>query len=283
MIMASRRDARRAPCHGLFRALAFRALAAAALLLAPAGLSGQAADGGADGARPLVGDRPDFTESAVVVSRLQVEAGYTFEDVGSADVHTVGELLVRVPTARRLEIRLGVPSWIDERRAGGRPDAGVSGFEDATVGLKLGLRDPVARGGGPAVAVLAGTTLPTGDDFGSDGLRPEARLAAGLDVSDRLSLGANAGVASSTEGAGDRYAELSGSLSLALGLTERLGGFLEAYGLVPTDDAPASSSVVNGGLTWLVDPDLQLDARLGAGLSGPVPDLIFGTGVVWRP
>lgn len=268
--------------------VASAALALAVVASLPAGLAAQ--DGAAAEAAPLVGDRPDFTESAAVVGRLQLETGYTYEDAGTSDVHTVGELLLRVPAARRLELRIGVPSW-SWMDAGDPPDLGPgaelpgegpSGITDASLGVKVGLREPGPDGGGPAVALLAGTTVPTGGDVGSDGLHPGGLLAADADLSERVSLGANAGVASAEEG-GIRYAELSGSLALGVGLTEAVGLYLEGYGFVPTGDGPGSSSVVDGGLTWLAGPDLQLDVRVGTGLSGPSPDLIFGTGVVWRP
>lgn len=279
------------------------ALTLALVASLPAALSAQAAPPERDASTsrdaeegaPLVGDRPDFTESASVVGRLQLETGYTYEDAGSSDVHTVGELLLRVPAARRLELRIGVPSWswmdAGEDTGGGEaplppgeePADGPRGMTDASLGVKVGLREPGPDGGGPAVALLAGTTVPTGGDVGSDGLHPGGLLAADMDLSDRVSLAANAGVASAEEEAGIRYAELSGSLALGVGLTEEVGLYLEGYGFVPTGDGPGSSAVVDGGLTWLAGPDLQLDLRLGTGLSGPSPDLIFGTGVVWRP
>lgn len=292
-----------APGDGVWRSpsgplAAWLLSALAVVAFVPAGLAAQAAPPGpgastsseAEDGAPLVGDRPDFTESASVVGRLQLETGYTYEDAGPSDVHTVGELLVRVPAGRRLELRIGVPSWSwtdvgdppDLGPGAELPGEGPRGITDASMGLKLGLRDPGPDGAGPRVALLAGTTVPTGGDLGSDGFHPGGRLAAGMDLSARLSLGANAGVASAEEGE-IRYAEFAGSLALGVGLTEAVGAYLEAYGFVPTGDGPDASSVVDGGLTWLAGPDLQLDVRVGTGLSGPSPDLIFGTGVVWRP
>lgn len=256
------------------------ALLLIAAALAPAELSAQAPAADADEAPSLVGDRPDFTESPSVVTRLQLETGYTFEEVSRTKLHTVGELLVRVPVVRALELRIGVPSWAREGIDG--PTDGASGLTDAIAGGKLSLRDPGRRNGGPAVALLAGTTLPTGDEFGSDGFHPGARLAAAMELSERVSLAANAGAGSAEEGDG-RFAELSGSVSVGIGVTEALGAYLEAYGIAPTGGGPASRSVVNGGVTWLAGPNLQLDVRAGTGLSGPSPDLILGTGAVWRP
>lgn len=277
-------------------AVAVLLLALALVPAFPDGASAQAPsgaperEGDPEDVRPLVGDRPDFTESASVVARLQLETGYTFEGDAPSDVHTAGELLVRVPVTRRLELRLGVPSWSWTETGDGPagepgpelPGEDPGGMTDASLGVKVSLRDPGPGGGGPAVAVLAGSSVPTGGDVGSDGLHPAGILAAEVDLSDRVSLGANAGVASAEEGAA-RHAELSASLALGVGLGEEVGLFLEGYGFAPLADGPEASSVVDGGLTWLAGPDLQLDVRVGAGLSGPSPDLVLGTGVVWRP
>lgn len=249
-----------------------------AILALPADVSAQ---GGAaeDEPAPLVGDRPDFTESASVVTRLQLESGYSYEEAGPSEVHTVGELLARIPAASRLELRVGVPSWTREQ-TGGPADA-TSGLTDASVGFKLELRDPGPAGSGPAVGLLAGTSLPTGE-VGSDRLEPEALLAAETDLSERVSVASNVGAASAEEG-GERHAELFASLALGLAVTDAVGAYVETYGFAPTGSGPASSSVVNGGVTWLAGPHLQLDARVGTGLSGPSPDVIFGAGVIWRP
>lgn len=256
------------------------ALAAAAVLL-PAALSAQS-QAPEEPSTPLIGDRPDFTESAAVVSRLQLETGYSYEEAGPSGVHTLGELLVRVPATPRLEIRVAVPSWSWARTTGSLPDDGPQGVTDASLGVKVGLRDPGPDGRGPRVALLAGTTIPTGGEVGSDALQPGGRLAAGVDLGDRLSLAANAGVTSAEDGVG-RHAELVGSLSLGVGLTRTVAAYLESYGIAPTGDGRRSSSVVDGGVTWQPGPDLQLDVRLGTGVSGPSPDLIVGAGVVWRP
>lgn len=259
------------------------ALTAAALLL-PAALSAQVQppEETPTPVTPLIGDRPDFTESASVVSRLQLESGYSYEETGPSDVHTLGELLVRMPASPRLEIRVAVPSWSWARTTGSPSGERPRGVTDASLGVKIALRDPGPDGRGPRLALLAGTTIPTGGEMGSDALQPGGRLAAGVELGDRLSLAANAGATSAEDEIG-RYAELVGSLSLGVGLTRAIALYVESYGIAPTGDDRGSSSVLDGGVTWQPRPDLQLDVRLGTGVSGPSPDLIVGAGLVWRP
>ena len=50
-------------------------------------------------------------------------------------------------------------------------------------------------------------------------------------------------------------------------------------GEAASDDDEA---VLNGGLTFLVHPLLQLDARVGAGLTDAAPDFFVGVGIARR-
>lgn len=260
------------PRRGLPTAAAAAALALAA---APATTVAQEAD---DGARPLVGDRPDFTESAMTVApgRVQVEAGYTFTRSGGTRAHDLGEALVRVGVASGAELRVGVGSLSSlDPPAGGT----VSGVRDPSLGAKLALPEPSSRAV-PRTAVLVGTTLPVGSDgLGAAGLRPGATLALGWDPTDRLGIGANAGYTREKD-EGDRVHEVSASGAVSWRLTRAAGLFAEYFGLYR--DVREDESFLSAGATYAVSADLQLDARAGFGLDGPDPDYFAGVGVVVR-
>lgn len=231
---------------------------------------------------PLVTDRPDFTESPETVppGRFQVEAGYTFSRKGDDKEHTLGELLLRVGLSERTELRLGLNSyvWRDS------PDGLSEGFEDISLGVKIKLVEgaesfELTR---PTVGVIVATTLPTGDnDFGEDKLQPEVRLALAWGLSDRLSLGSNLNYAYASE-EGEWFHQFSGSLVLGYMLTERVGVFVEYFGFVPESNDGPNASFLDGGLTYLVNDDLQFDMRVGFGLNGDGPNYFAGVGVSWR-
>lgn len=250
---------------------------AAALILAsvPGGLTGQ--DEEADPA-PLVGDRPDFTESAVAVrpGRVQVEAGYTFSRSGGTRLHDLGEALMRVGLVPHAELRIGVNSF-SVRDTDGAPSE--SGVRDVRLGTKLALPEPEA-GAVPKAALLVGTTLPTGSDgFGARGVRPGAAVALDWDLGERAGFGANAGYAREKEG-GDRLDEFSASGAVSLDLTSGTGVFAEYFGLYR--DAAADENFLSGGLTHALGPDLQVDGRAGVRLEGPGPGYFVGAGVIVR-
>jgi hypothetical protein len=227
---------------------------------------------------PLVTDRPDFTESALTVPRggVQLESGYTLTRADDADEHALGEVLLRVGLADRLEARIGLGShaWIEA------PGEDPSGFDDPSLGMKAVLaREETA---GVQAAVLAGTTIPAGDrEVGEDGWQPEVKLAVSRGLSETLALAANAGYARASED-GEGFDQGSASLSLGMGLGERWGAYAEAYGTFPVSLSGEDEAVLNGGFTFLVHPLLQLDARAGAGITQGAPDFFVGLGIARR-
>lgn len=227
-------------------------------------------------AEPMVTDRPDFTESEVAVApgRVQLEAGYTFTRADGGNVQEIGEPLLRIGAAPRLELRVGFPTWTDVDVDGESAD----GLSNTSLGAKLELSDPRRP---TRIALLAGTSVPTGDDdVTAASWEPEAILAIGWSVPEPWSLGANAGWSWIDDG-DDRRHRGSASLALGRGLTERLAGFLETFGFV-TGDGDGESAFLDGGLTLLLSPDLQLDGRVGARVAGESDDWFVGVGLSRR-
>jgi len=233
---------------------------------------------------PLITDRPDFTESAVSMApgRVQTELGYTFSRTGPDARHAIGEILLRVGLVDRLEGRVGLNSFaiVDRRGPGSDPD----GFEDLALGAKLELLRPAATAPRvvPRVAVLASVTLPTGDErIGAEEAQPSSLLALSWNLSDRVGLGANVGLTSVSDPAG-RFAEGSASATLGVALTDRLGAFLEVFGLFPEEEGGPDTHFLDAGFTLGLGPDFQLDWRAGIGLDDPEPNYFTGLGFALR-
>ena len=225
----------------------------------------------------LVTDRPDATESATVVPRglIQVETGYLFARDGGVDGYEVPGTLFRIGLGGWTELRIG--------HAGMVGGAGSQGAGDSELGAKVNLIER-ADGWRPELAIMGGLSLPTGaDGFSSDGVDPSFRFSFAHELSPRLSLGYNVGAAwESSGGQPDRDAFIVYSLVLGVGLTDRLGTFLELFGNRQTTGTTATSVSVDGGLTFLLTPIVQLDVYVGGGLRGPSDDVLVGTGVSFR-
>jgi hypothetical protein len=232
----------------------------------------------------LVTDRPDFTESASVPGggRIQVEGGWTVEGDGDARAHSLGEILVRIGVGERFEARIEPLTWVSVDGDETVDAAEFDGLDDAGIGFKVMLFDAEPPGR-PAAALLAGTTVPTGDDdIGEEGWQPEARLALGWDLSAVWSLGANLGWGRPEEG-GERFDQALGSVALGRAIGERVGAFLELYGLAPAGaDGDDDAAYLDGGFTLGFGSDAQLDARAGAGLTDAAADWFFGLGFARR-
>ena len=233
---------------------------------------------GARGQAPeLVTDRPDQTESAVVLPRglLQVETGYLLARDDGVDSHAAPGMLFRIGLGGRTELRLGHDGIL-----GGE---GSRGAGDSALGAKINLI-PRAKGWRPELALLGGLSLPTGDHgYSSDGADPSFLVAFAHELSPRLALGYNAGASwESSADRPDRDAFIVYSLALGIGLTDRLGTFLEIFGDRQVTGMPATSASVDTGLTLLLADLVQWDVSLGRRLRGPADDLFVGTGLSFR-
>lgn len=222
---------------------------------------------------PLVTDRPDFTESAtsVAVGSWQFEFGYTYEKNDEAKDHTVGELLVRFTLIDKLEFRLGVNSFRIAEYGGVRFD----GLEDMDLGFKYALAPD-------KVAVIVSTSVPTGASaFRVSKLQPTVVLALARDVSDTVSLGVNLGYTRASDG-DVSIDEFSASAAAGIGLTDKLGLFVEYFGFYYSKDDGENQHFADAGLTYLVNPTFQLDIRAGRILNKGESTFFIGIGAVKR-
>ncbi len=236
----------------------------------------------------LVTDRPDQTESSEVVQagRVQVEIGFTrsIDDEASVETTTDSgpETLVRIGLARNFELRLGFAGYQwEEVDPDGAPIVESDGPADTNIGFKLKLADE--KGQRPAIALIAGTTLPTGDtEFSTDDPDPAFRVTFANTLTDRLSIGYNAGVAWASEEDADRLSRFEWTAALGITATDRIGLYVELFGDAALSDSGGPANSFNGGLTWLVRDNVQLDLAVGIGLSDAADDGYAGVGVSFR-
>jgi hypothetical protein len=231
----------------------------------------------------LITDRPDQTESAAVVPHgaLQVELGALRLEDDDLDVTEAPGTLVRYGLHPRFELRFAWPGRIEAESRGARLD----GAADPELGAKLALAPE--RGARPELALLAHLTLPAGDEaIGSPRADPSIRLAGAHTLSERLGLGWNLGyeTASFEDGAGRGHTlgRWIYTAALGVGLSPRWGAFVELYGDLPASDPAPAAHSFDGGVTFLLRPNVQLDFAVGVGLDGDAPDRLVGAGLSFR-
>jgi hypothetical protein len=226
---------------------------------------------------PIAPDRPDFTDGVLIVERVQLEAGAILSRMGSREL-SLGDVFLRVPMAERLELRLAL-AYIRDRDEG----EGASGLSNSFLGAKYQLQAP--DDGRIGIAVLAGTTLPTGASSVSEpgGLQPLIKVALAKEFTERIGLGVNVGYAYEKDD-GARVNDFFASASLGISLTQRLGSFVEVWMLSKSNAAGDSARYASAGLTYLVNPDVMVDVRGGWGIGNDFgsPDYFAGAGLSVR-
>lgn len=216
----------------------------------------------------LVTDRPDFTESAIVVPKkhVQFELGAQMESVESENVWSYPNLLVRIGLSEKAELRLGFPGWSQTGTA-------TANFQDLYVEGKYQL---TASDATIPMAILLAASVPSGHEAVSSGKSDYGfKYAAAYDVSNRIGLGANVGLFS-VGGEDQRFLSALASISCGIAVTEKLGVFLEAFADMPENGS--WTPMFDAGCTYLVRPLLQLDAYFGIGLNDYATDHFVGLG-----
>jgi hypothetical protein len=237
---------------------------------------------------PIETDRPDQTESASVVPRglVQIEAGYVFTrlkpDEGVvSEISQIPATLIRYGLSETFELRFDWAGYVNEERQTGSLDEDESGSGNTAVGAKIKLREE--RGAAPQLAILINFILPTGEKaFRSERIDPSLRVLGAHTLSERLSLGWNAGVTLFTlEDPGlelDTFAAASYTAALGIGVSERWGSFVELFGLIPFSGSPGNEHAFDAGFTYLAQDNLQLDVYAGVGLNDRAIDRFGGVG-----
>ncbi len=158
-----------------------------------------------------------------------------------------------------------------------------NGVADAELGAKFRLRSESEEGPWPEVALLFGTSLPIGEDaFSSDRADPAFRLILAHTLTDRVGLGYNVGMEwESSLDESLRSRTLSNylyTLALGVGLTDRWGSFVEVFGEIGASAPGTPVHSFDGGITYLLRPNFQLDFAAGVGLSEAADDWFLGAG-----
>ena len=244
--------------------------------------------GGPNLDEPIVTDRPDFTEASVTVGRgvAQLETGLTYfynSDSGeSVRTQSFGEPLFRYGMfADWFEVRVALFPLNERTVALGDSDS-TAGLADLYTGVKFALTPQ--QGILPEMALVPQMNIPTGSNaFTSDTVEPGVNWLYGWDINDCLATGGSTQGNRRIDDNGDSYLEMAQSWTINYSLAEGLGAFTEWFALIPSDAETAKTEhYLDGGFTYLLNNDVQLDLRAGVGLNDAAADYFVGTGLSVR-
>jgi hypothetical protein len=234
---------------------------------------------------PISADRPGQATppSIMLPGCAQLEAGVQLASdkvgEGSRSVTTqtlsAPGALLRIGMLKSMELRLSTEYRSVQPDQG--PTIATSGVVGASIGTKLGVAQE--EGAIPETAFLLTLGLPK---IGSENFRP-ASVAPSFTflmrntLSNSASLYYNLGAFwDGTNPSGTGFY----ALSLGASLAGDLSGFAEVYGTMATGVRPAHA--VDAGLSYIVVPNLQLDAFGGVGISPNAADYFVNAGLSVR-
>ena len=235
-------------------------------------------------APPLITDRPDQTESSCTVplKSIQIETGILIEEDKGINGEYSGKqypgFLLRYGLSPNLEIRFGGAFGnIRHHPSESAGASSVTGLFPLQAGAKIFISGE--RGIWPELAFIGGLNLPeTGHpELSTDHLTPVMLIAASHSLNEYLGLGWNLGAEweSFNPKANGIY-----SVVLGISVSDRLGAFIETYGRYsPGEDADHRA---NAGITYLLGPNIQLDASAGLGITEAAPDYFISAGASFR-
>ncbi|MCB0723869.1 MAG: transporter [Ignavibacteriae bacterium] len=262
-------------------------LSISVLLLAQISLFAQANNPG-----DILPDRPDQTESPDILQPgfVQIEGGYTYTHIKyipddfikfTFSVNEVGTL-IRIGIFPSAELRIepeyqSIKSTISFQNPVFDYRNEVSGFIPLRLGTKIKITDEDKYI--PATAFLFKASIPeiASNDFQDELSTAEFRVALSKTLSERFSLGVNLGAEYGT------YSNSTSGLytmSFSGEIYKQLGGFIELYGYFSEGYEP--NHFIDGGLTYRILNNLQVDLSAGTQYSDDVSDFFIGGGLSVR-
>ncbi|MDJ1485524.1 transporter [Cytophagaceae bacterium YF14B1] len=241
--------------------------------------------GSVSGQESIATDRPDQTECPSIVPKgmFQIESGFQYEfdksDTSRIQNITYNTSLIKYGLSEYAEFRLIVEymgcnsiykreTSVHEREAS---------FSPVAIGMKLRICEE--SGLIPKTSLICHVDLPAFKcpENQVNTFVPRYRFTMSHTLSDKSSLSYNIG---SEWNAVTTIPTHIYTLTLGRSLSEKWGMYIEGYGFI-TKNQPADHRF-DGGFTYLVTNDCQLDVSGGFGLTPAAPDSFIGVGCSWR-
>lgn len=220
-------------------------------------------------------DRPDQTECPFIVpiNYFQLENGFTYEKTNTESSQIVTPtILTRFGINNHFELRLITEYSIEDDFSNN-----ISGINPILIGFKTRLFEE--KGGVPLTSFIGHIGIPK---TGSKSLQtiyyaPEFRFTMQHTLSKKQSLSYNLGAEWNGETAEPTFIY---TLTSGYSLSEKVGCYIELYGFVPQIEKPDHR--FDAGLTYLFNPNHQLDISGGFGLSKISPEYYLAVGYSFR-
>jgi hypothetical protein len=218
---------------------------------------------------PIQTDRPDVTNSAVVVpvGGFQNENDVDLQRKDGTQAVSGSNSRWRLGVAPCFEVLVDMPNYFATFRG-----AGPSGFSHLTPAVKWQLNLPQSKFD---LSITAGAALPIGATVVSGpSLQPYLQIPWSLELGDGWALN---GMETNffTPEAAVKFTYQS-TLSIEKEIAERAFVFVEYVGNFPASGG--NNQLINSGAGYRIDKNHQIDFHIGLGLDRNAPNYIFGFG-----
>ncbi|MBX9807070.1 MAG: transporter [Flavobacteriaceae bacterium] len=220
-------------------------------------------------------DRPDQTECPFITPKkyFQFENGFSYEiNNQNSKLIVAPAILTRFGINKYFELRLITEYVITKENSSTYP-----GINPILIGFKTRLLEE--KGLIPTTSLIAHIGIPkaASSEYRANYYYPEFRFTMQHTISDKQSLSYNLG----TEWSGIvKKPTFIYTLTTGYSLTEKIGTYLEFYGFV--SQIGKADHRFDLGLTYLFNPNHQLDVSGGFGLSAISPKYYFALGYSFR-
>ena len=245
------------------------------LLLATAVHSANAQKCGANAQSTIATDRPQITNSSVVVpcGSLQFENGFEETSNGGRRGYDLPETSIRLGVAGKSELRVAVPDYFYNDDTG---SAFSNGFGD----LVLGLKQQLGPAHGFDVSLIPSLSLPLGAAaISSHGYDVALQLPWSRSLSKNWTAAGQLAIMSPTE-SGRHTTTGQASVYFDRQLAAPWDAYVEYSGAFPQRGGPQHT--IDFGTAYKPTPHQQLDAHGNFGLSAATPDYSIGFGYSFR-
>ena len=230
---------------------------------------------GSDAQSTIATDRPQITNSSIVVpcGSVQFENGLEETGNGGQRSYDFPETSVRVGIANKTELRLGVPNYFEN-------DDTASGFASGFGDLSLGLKQQLGPRRGFDFSLIPSVSLPTGaNPISSHGYDAALQLPWSRLLSKNWTAAGQFAVMWPTE-SGTHTVTGQSSVYFDRQLTSPWDAYVEYSGAFPERGGPQHT--IDFGTAYKLSRHQQLDFHCGFGLSAAVPAHTLGVGYSFR-
>lgn len=228
--------------------------------------------------RELSPDRPDVTESPITVDAGHVVfevSVFDWRKSGGDESSTLFATNAKVGLTNNTDIQFVFDSYTSEDLDDG---SGEDGISDLQIRLKYNLWGNDS--GDSALALFPYVKIPTGSDLSNDEWEGGLIVPFGTQLSEKVSLGLMGEVDIVYNDEDDAHeVEFLHSIVFGFDVTDRLGHYLEYFGIVGEGDYQA---FIAGGFTYSINEDLTLDFGSQFGLNDAAEDIGLFSGFTTR-